>query len=326
MNILYLFGNGFDLNLGMKTSYSDFYKYYQKIETDNSILQSLKRNITDKHKNWSDLELALGDYTENLKNSNELDIVIEDLGIQLAAYLKSQENKTDFDNIDKDKFQNDLIFPENYLLQADKNEISKYKSQWATNDCKINIITYNYTNSIENIFGEKHNNIEIGKTRHNKIAKLERIEHIHGYIDNRMVMGVNDLSQVKNQSFHNDIDIKETIVKPDCNQAIKHTIDDWGKREIARANLICVFGSSIGESDKLWWELIGERLKGSNFKLIIFSRLTIEISERISHKKQREVRNIISDFLDKTNLENDDRAFAFNKIFVGLNTEIFNIN
>ena len=310
MNILYLFGNGLDLNLGMKTTYSDFYKYYQKIETDNPILKSLKRNITDKYKNWSDLELALGDYTESLKNSNELDIVIEDLGTQLAAYLKSQEIKIDFDSVDKNKFQNDLIFPENYLLQADKNEISKYKSKWGTNDWKINIITYNYTNSIEKIIGVKYNNIEIGKTRHSKIAKLERIEHIHGYLDNRMVMGVNDLSQVKNQSFHNDIDIKETIVKPDCNQALKHTIDDWSRREIARANLICVFGSSIGESDKLWWELIGERLKSNDFRLIIFGRLTTEIPERISQKKQREVRDILSAFLDKTNLDNNDRVFC----------------
>jgi hypothetical protein len=28
MNILFLIGNGFDLNLGMKTRYVDFYNYY----------------------------------------------------------------------------------------------------------------------------------------------------------------------------------------------------------------------------------------------------------------------------------------------------------
>ncbi len=296
------------------------------VKTHSTILKSLKNNITEKYKNWSDLELALGNYTEKLKSSDELDIVIEDIGIQLSKYLKSQENQIDFDKIDKEKLLIDFIAPEKYLLQADKNEVSKYKGQWASNDWKVNVITFNYTNSLENIIGEKYNNIELGKTRHSKIVKLERIEHIHGYLDNRMVMGVNDLSQVKNQSFHNNIDIQETIVKPDCNQAIRHTIDDWSKGQITRANLICIFGSSIGESDKLWWELIGERLKDSNFRLIIFGRLTSEISERISQKKQREVRKIINDFLDKTNMSDDDRMFAFNKIYVGLNTQIFKIN
>ena len=28
MKVVYLIGNGFDLNLGLKTSYSDFYTYY----------------------------------------------------------------------------------------------------------------------------------------------------------------------------------------------------------------------------------------------------------------------------------------------------------
>lgn len=326
MNTLFFLGNGFDLNLGMQTRYSDFYKYYQTIKTDNPILKSLKDNITEKYKNWSDLELALGDYTEKLKNSDELDIVIEDLGFRLSEYLKSQENKVNFEKIDKDKLLIDLIFPEKYLLQADKNEVNSYKSQWTSNDWKVNIITFNYTNSLEKIIGEKYNNIEIGQTRHSKIVKLERVEHIHGYLDNRMVMGVNDLTQVKNKTFHNNIDIQETIVKPDCNQAIKHTIDDWSKAQISRAQLICIFGSSIGKSDKLWWELIGERLKDNNFRLIIFSRLTTEISERISQKRQREVRKIISDFLDKTNLTDDDRIFAFNRVYVGLNTQIFKIN
>lgn len=29
MNIVYIVGNGFDRNLGLKTSYQDFYKFYK---------------------------------------------------------------------------------------------------------------------------------------------------------------------------------------------------------------------------------------------------------------------------------------------------------
>ena len=32
MKVVYLIGNGFDLNLGLKTSYSDFYTYYTAVQ------------------------------------------------------------------------------------------------------------------------------------------------------------------------------------------------------------------------------------------------------------------------------------------------------
>lgn len=32
MNVTFLLGNGFDLNLGLSTSYKDFYSYYTKKE------------------------------------------------------------------------------------------------------------------------------------------------------------------------------------------------------------------------------------------------------------------------------------------------------
>lgn len=71
MQILYLIGNGFDVNLGMKTKYTDFYKFYQEIETESTILKNLKKNINRKVITWSDLELRLGEYTQSLKTDEE---------------------------------------------------------------------------------------------------------------------------------------------------------------------------------------------------------------------------------------------------------------
>ena len=38
MNIVHIIGNGFDLNLDLKTSYKDFYDYYIKINSKNEII------------------------------------------------------------------------------------------------------------------------------------------------------------------------------------------------------------------------------------------------------------------------------------------------
>jgi hypothetical protein len=75
-----------------------------------------------------------------------------------------------------------------------------------------------------------------------------------------MVLGVNDISQIDNIGFHKNQDIIETIIKDECNQAQKHTKEIWCKNQIKKANLICIFGSSIGDTDNIWWELVGEQL------------------------------------------------------------------
>ena len=52
MNITFLVGNGFDLNLKLDTRYTDFYKYY--IEHDPKDL--LSESIRNDFEMWSDLE------------------------------------------------------------------------------------------------------------------------------------------------------------------------------------------------------------------------------------------------------------------------------
>lgn len=42
MNIVHILGNGFDINLGMKTRYADFYDYYKKIKSSSEILSPQK--------------------------------------------------------------------------------------------------------------------------------------------------------------------------------------------------------------------------------------------------------------------------------------------
>src|SRR4030042_7161128 len=96
MNILFLIGNGFDLNLGLKTSYGDFYKYYIKVKSQSSAINQLKNEISGDLKHWSDLEIALGKYTENFKSVSEFDEVFDDLGDRLADDLEQEEKRFDF--------------------------------------------------------------------------------------------------------------------------------------------------------------------------------------------------------------------------------------
>lgn len=325
MNILFFIGNGFDLNLGLKTSYKDFYEYYSSIKSESSLIDELKDDISRDIDTWADFEFALGSYTENLVTVEDFDTIYNDLGDKLSDYLQAQEDefKVNFKNLDK--FYEFLNFPEKSLPKADENRINEFKNSWSNNPWNIDIITFNYTRIIEKILDEPQQNKQIGKHHNGITINLRPIQHIHGYLNSRMVMGVNDISQIKNTSFRENDDVIESLVKEKCNKANRHTIDDLCINKINRANLICIFGSSLGITDKIWWEKIGERLKAKCI-LIIFA-VGEKVDPKRGHLKARFERKIKKDFLEKTSLNNNEIDFASKKIYVSYNSKMFkNIN
>ena len=54
MNVTLILGNGFDLNMGLLTSYSGFYKYYLQVDSPKST-NLIKQEIGEKPRNWADL-------------------------------------------------------------------------------------------------------------------------------------------------------------------------------------------------------------------------------------------------------------------------------
>jgi hypothetical protein len=322
MNILYIIGNGFDINLGLKTKYSDFYTYYQSQPSSDQLIINLKKKIASGIVNWSDLELAFGNYTVNLNGLDEFDNVYEDIVDNLGDYLAEEEQQFDFSKVDKGKFFTDLYTPEVYLTPEDIIEINAFQQLWGAGTWNVNIITLNYTRSIEKIFGEQTSNFHLG-THNNGNVIFGNIQHIHGYTDQRTIMGVNDVSQVAHSDFHTNQEILEALIKPNSNRAQRHNIDKICENHVLQASIICIFGSSLGDTDAYWWKYIGEQLRRKT-RIIIFSKGE-EIKERFGHKPARSKRAIKKLFLDKTDLTEKEKEESLEKIYVGINTRMFSI-
>lgn len=322
MNIVFLIGNGFDINLGMKTKYSEFYDFYCNTESDHKLIADLKSSIGDEIHNWADLELALGKYTLNLKSQEEFDIVYEDLAKMLSEYLEKEEGEFDISMLDQNKFFSHIISLEKFLPQRDQDRIRSFiRSLTSGNqNCFVHILTFNYTRIIDNVIVEFYKHSKIGEN-HNSTFILNRIEHIHGYTNDSRVMGVNDVSQITNESFHQNQAIIEALVKPSCNQGLRHTIDEQCMKLVSEAHIICIFGSSIGDTDRLWWSLIGERLKGNCILIIYDVCEKIDLSFR--YKMNRYERDRKYNFLSKTSLSEEEKNKVYENIYVGLNTEMF---
>ncbi len=319
MNILYLIGNGFDMNLGLKTGYSDFYKYYVNTESKSEDVKNLKDEII-KEGNWSDLESSLGEYTVNFDSSDRFMEVLKDIGDSLADYVEREEKKLEQLEFNQDTFFDYLCFPEKSITDDQKSILKGFKDSWKSVDWHVDVISFNYTNTFEMVMGD---NKKIGTHDNQFSINYEEVKHIHGYHNQNMVLGVNDNSQVANEKFRNDREIYYLFIKNNCNKAIGHTMEITCERLISKANLICLFGLSIGDTDKIWWKAVARRLLNNNTKLLIFGYSNKGFSKRWPQYKKIYAEDLIEEFLNKTGLNNERKELVKRKILYGINTDFF---
>ncbi|WP_455061048.1 AbiH family protein, partial [Parvimonas micra] len=165
MKITFLIGNGFDINLGLKTKYSEFLDYYldsKKLEdikgrklSDEEILKKehierFKKYVNDNIEFWwSKGELALGKYTSELSEGEGkrfLDCQ-RDFANELSKYLQSQEKNIDYE-INKEKIIKSLCNLSNIVNMFPykiKNQIIKVLDKYKYEDYYYNFISFNYT-------------------------------------------------------------------------------------------------------------------------------------------------------------------------------------
>lgn len=327
MNVVYLLGNGFDLNLGLKTQYKDFYDSYTSKNSTQASVNQFKSDISSDFNKWCDLELSLGEYTTTIDSLSCLDDIHADLVDELAEYLFSVQEKFESNvasKISKNYFLSDLFQPEAYLKNRDAQALNQYKSTLGSSSVNYSIITFNYTQTVEAILGIKtrenqlnvsNESLKLGNISH----RLLNILHVHGSLEEDMVLGVDSESQILNQSLAKDDDALKQLVKSKCNLAMRHGVEVECEKLINQASFICIFGSSIGKTDQIWWDLIAKKLKTSNTKLIIFDYWP-GMSKRRSQLQDRERKRILQRFFG-----NEDTADVESKVYFSFNSKIFSL-
>ncbi len=262
MNLLYIIGNGLDIGVGLRTRYPDFYKYYCRLDDGqrNDDVIKLRDSIAKGKEDWKDLEYQLGQYTVNVKDAESMERICLDLSDSLREYLLGEQEKVKAEDFDRNCFISHLIHPESYLLLTDREIL--YNGLPNIGDRSINIITLNYTNTLEKILllgkkGIAENGVDPAGIRWN----FDSLLHIHGTLSGSPLLGLDNVTQVANKELSANEDIRELLLKPNANVAIKSGIDNRCRDLIRSANLIVLFGVSLGETDLIWWKEVGARVK-----------------------------------------------------------------
>lgn len=331
MNTLFLIGNGFDINLGLPTKYHDFYKYYLALpqDKDSSAVANLKTHLkaclSSENDYWSDLEIALGKYTQSLSTFRELETAYDSINDHLKDYIvKVEAEQIPKLDINPEIFKHHLRNIDSYVTRAERTVIhSMYHRYGGTND--ISIINFNYTNSIEYIIENLSLPLNIGKSPYLSSASsfLKQILHIHGTTKNP-ILGINDASQIANDRLRKLTEVQEYLIKTRINSTLGHYLDRDAKLLIEEAHLIGIYGMSLGKTDTYWWELIGKAL--SNGRIVIYFVHDPDNADIPPRKLANYNRNKKREFLQATNLNPTAFDSLENNIIIVPNSPIFNLS
>lgn len=331
MNVLFIIGNGFDLRLGLPTRYSDFLMYYKGIEpkyaldvkdSKDKFFEVMQEKERLGNQEWKDLEVALGDFTSLFTDKSVFLSFYRDINHSLVDYLLHIEKNASFSVTQEmsEHLKDSLLTPYGYLT---KREMATFIEKMGEDHLYATIISFNYTSSLETLC---KNTITTGQSysRPDSVYSftLNAINHIHGTLTEKSILlGVDNEKQIANEDFRLDEDILDVMVKPRGNENIGSLIDSECLVAIRAAKVVYIFGTSLGKTDKTWWNAIKESFL-DNPQVIILYFLYEESPVPILRTETSCQRIARQKLVTALGLEGNEKDYR-DRIFVALNTDMF---
>lgn len=238
MKIALILGNGFDLNLGLPTSFRDFLKshYFRNLLPDNKLCQYMQ-NVADSNMGWVDVEYELANYSMIYPKDADLKYDYIDLRQALADYIG--EVDYEIKEIDTDS-QAYLSFGDYFFGSVGQHR----------NDSLV-IINFNYTHSITKLKRRLYGNgfmsrlLEFAEALSPLMGEDNPFSDIkflypHGAVDTGIVFGVDDAALISP---------KHTFLK----KSTCLSYDPFNPNILQRADKVIFWGHSLGESDHAYF-------------------------------------------------------------------------
>ncbi|CAM3088351.1 bacteriophage abortive infection AbiH family protein [Sporolactobacillus spathodeae] len=266
MSKLFIIGNGFDLAHGLPTAYQDFHRYlsnlYTEAETQQQIipephktprgewvyemdqivgfLMTLIANSQRAGNNWSDLEEALGhldfsycfDWFEKpLEKNGAVDRKkLVQINKDISADLEGPTLKI-------------LDFFSSWIdsIKIDKDIVAKKDFQKLINLSEDLFLTFNYTNTLEKVYGVSRN-----------------VWHIHGKQGEKLIFGHGNSQGYNDACIHENIGAEHALnyirksLKKDCQSACMRNKDFFDVLKMHPVNKIYSYGFSFSDVDKIY--------------------------------------------------------------------------
>lgn len=326
--ITFFIGNGFDINVGLPTRYSQFYEYYTAQYPNDMIAKEIEAN----YECWADMEIGLGNYTKQIDEVTK-DVFWESeelLEKALADYLEIQIQNISLDVKETAAILKDSLMKFYEELPKEQKRDIAEKITNIRDTITYSFISFNYTNILDLC-------VEAGKeifpqgigthradngTAHSHL--IGDVLHLHGTINEELILGVNDISQIANEEFRSNQLYRQLLVKEEVNKRFGQNKTQDARQIVDASEIICIFGASIGITDKMWWIYIGKWLqKSGSHRLIIFVKNDKPQSRITKYTLFGGEDRILQKFKDNSELSDEEWDAVRNKIYIKFDSRIF---
>lgn len=305
MQLTLILGNGFDRAIGMNTGYRHFYKWYvqQPNESDDVALMKIEINkyLNGEEPTWADFEIALGQFTNVITDKSRFIKVFEYARTALIRYLTEEYQKRMLENKD---FLKSATYRLIELSQTITDELPEDRKSLflVSNENKtiFNCITFNYTPVLRDGAQEMHNNAG-GLSNNNGwygTYEIGKTLNVHGQLDDFPILGVDNPSQIANESFRDDPDILQLMVKGEVDKKLGRNWRVEAQEIIRNSDKIYVYGASLGDTDEFWWKELAHWFESDaeNHQLALYCHPSTNIDEMLENQK-RFVNNVSKHFI-----------------------------
>lgn len=307
MNLLYIIGNGLDIQYGLKTKYSHFYEYqlpkYQEKQKNSKYVNVIYDNIQEDKENWSDMELSLGELTKNLEIDEEKFMQdLDDVNEDLNNYLRSEQDK--FDVTSKNiTIENELANLLKFIPEKDVERISDYLNNMNYTTDQIRILTFNYTNILDNLIEKVTSPVNNTFRSNSNGCSIGSVEHAHGTLEFALILGVSEESQL-NIEYKDEN--RKYLIKESLLSEVRENRNIKNDNLINWADMIIIFGTSIGATDNYIWNKIAKNSIKKNIPILIhYYEANIELIQKLPRKIGQLYEKVENNFIEKSGIDDE---------------------
>lgn len=318
-------GNGFDLSAGLKTSTTRFMDFFSKNHASDEGPVGRLAGCIEKEgaQEWADFEKKLGEYTSNLEffEGNAVEAALdckEAIDVDLAAFIASEDKKAsdEFIEANSESVMASLAYWYSALQSLERQQIlGHYSTDLGLN---VSIVTFNYTTLLPRLFNA------FGTSEHStpedswgvSFIRLIHLVQAHGALGREPICGVNDVSQIGSDALSKNEDIVSTFVKGEIQKLFGSVDDRRAEDIILGANILIIFGLSLGETDMRWWEIVVKFLKDGDYRFVLIAS-TETLSARRSPASFRRFSKALKDkLLTRGGANDDEKRLLSERIFI----------
>ena len=324
--VTFLIGNGFDLNCGLNTRFTDMYPSYIQTTSKNKIIEEFKKDIKEAEtlhfERWSDFELGMAHYAEKWKNEDEMLICLEDFTNHMIQFISEEQKQfsNKMDERSRHYAKTELInsIKTFYKALPHNDPVRRMDALLKSGIIEINFLVFNYTSIFDGLLSAALANAD---TAHMQTKYHDPI-HIHGTLRGP-VLGVDNEQQLQSICFPLSVFGKRAFIKPYYNQEFDFTRLQLSLDIIHNSDIICVYGKRLGATDQMWNQaLLVWLAEDSAHELVYYDHTASQYISNIAWRRMNLEDTIKNRLINELRGEKD----IFSQIHIPIGTNIFNIS